>query len=66
MRMFALRAQVKVQYKATQRARVAERKAGESKKSFISYIFHEVSRSGPIVYSGGTLKRVLYTRFGYL
>lgn len=40
--MFALRMQLKLQYRATQAAQVAERKASDSKKRFVSYIFHEV------------------------
>lgn len=34
--------QLKLQYRATQAAQVAERKASDSKKRFVSYIFHEV------------------------
>lgn len=40
--MFALRQQLKIQYRATQSAQVMERRAGDSKKRFVSYIFHEV------------------------
>jgi signal transduction histidine kinase len=36
------RDQLKQQYRATQLAQVAERAASESKKRFVSYIFHEV------------------------
>lgn len=40
--MFALRQQLKIQYRATQSAQVLERRAADSKKRFVSYIFHEV------------------------
>lgn len=40
--MFALRQQLKIQYRATQSAQVQERRAADSKKRFVSYIFHEV------------------------
>lgn len=41
-KIFNLRDQLKVQYKATQKAQVAESKASDSKKRFFNYIFHEV------------------------
>ncbi|KAL0574306.1 hypothetical protein V5O48_007644 [Marasmius crinis-equi] len=41
-RMFSLRLQVKVQWKATQRAQINERKTAESKYRLTSYVFHEV------------------------
>ncbi|KAK1220876.1 hypothetical protein PQX77_016324 [Marasmius sp. AFHP31] len=41
-RMFSLRLQVKVQFKATQRAQINERKTAESKYRLTSYVFHEV------------------------
>ncbi|KAF9269248.1 hypothetical protein L218DRAFT_891404 [Marasmius fiardii PR-910] len=41
-RMFSLRIQVKMQFKATQRAQVNERKTAESKYRLTSYVFHEV------------------------
>ncbi|EIW70916.1 hypothetical protein TREMEDRAFT_73601 [Tremella mesenterica DSM 1558] len=40
--IFALRQQLKFQFRATQKAQVLERKAADSKKRFVSYIFHEV------------------------
>ncbi|KAL1405534.1 hypothetical protein Q8F55_009172 [Vanrija albida] len=40
--LFQLRQQLKMQYRAVQAAQVMERKAEESKKRFVSYIFHEV------------------------
>ncbi|KAK8864179.1 hypothetical protein IAR55_001425 [Kwoniella newhampshirensis] len=40
--MFALRQQLKIQYRATQSAQVMERRSADSKKRFVSYIFHEV------------------------
>ncbi|ORY21896.1 hypothetical protein BCR39DRAFT_488115 [Naematelia encephala] len=40
--MFSLRTQLKTQYRATQGAQVLERRAADSKKRFVSYIFHEV------------------------
>jgi signal transduction histidine kinase len=40
--MFALRQQLKIQYRATQSAQVLERRSADSKKRFVSYIFHEV------------------------
>ncbi|ORX38326.1 hypothetical protein BD324DRAFT_649702 [Kockovaella imperatae] len=39
---FELREQLKLQYKATQRAQVMEKKASDLTKRFVSYIFHEV------------------------
>lgn len=41
-RLYNLRNQLKVQYRATQQAQVRESKAADSKKRFSSYIFHEV------------------------
>lgn len=41
-KIFNLRDQLKIQYKATQKAQVAESKASDSKKRFFNYIFHEV------------------------
>ncbi|KAF8308343.1 hypothetical protein DL93DRAFT_2171193 [Clavulina sp. PMI_390] len=41
-RLYTLRDQVKLQYKATQKAQVSERKASDSKRRLTSYIFHEV------------------------
>ncbi|KAK7056490.1 hypothetical protein VNI00_003046 [Paramarasmius palmivorus] len=41
-RMFSLRVQVKMQFKATQRAQINERKTAESKYRLTSYVFHEV------------------------
>jgi len=41
-RLFTLRDQLKVQYKATQKAQVNERKAADSKRRLTSYVFHEV------------------------
>ncbi|TPX59311.1 hypothetical protein SpCBS45565_g07769 [Spizellomyces sp. 'palustris'] len=41
-RMFLIRDQLKFQYRATQRAQHLEHKAADSKKRFVSYIFHEV------------------------
>ena len=35
--MFALRQQLKIQYRATQSAQVMERRASDSKKRFVSY-----------------------------
>ena len=40
--MYSLREQLKNQFRATQKAQVAERQASESKRLFVSYIFHEV------------------------
>ena len=37
-----MREELKNQYRATQKAQVAERKAGDSKRRLTSYIFHEV------------------------
>ncbi|KAF8892172.1 hypothetical protein BD779DRAFT_1784373 [Infundibulicybe gibba] len=37
-----LRDQLKVQYKATQKAQINERKAADSKRRLTSYVFHEV------------------------
>ncbi|KAJ3026127.1 hypothetical protein HDV00_012146, partial [Rhizophlyctis rosea] len=39
---FLVRSQLKVQYRATQKAQHLEHKAADSKKRFVSYIFHEV------------------------
>lgn len=41
-RISSLRDQLKIQYKATQKAQIAERKSNNSKRRFVSYIFHEV------------------------
>ncbi|KAJ3160001.1 hypothetical protein HDU86_001266 [Geranomyces michiganensis] len=41
-KVYLLRDELKRQFKATQRARHLEFKAGDSKKRFVSYIFHEV------------------------
>lgn len=41
-RISTLRDQLKIQYKITQRAQIAERKSNNSKRRFVSYIFHEV------------------------
>ncbi|KAF8332759.1 uncharacterized protein EI90DRAFT_3288937, partial [Cantharellus anzutake] len=40
--IFALKEQLKVQYKATQKAQVAERKSADHRKRLTNYIFHEV------------------------
>ena len=40
--MYTLRTQLKISYRAQQKAQIAEKKANNSKKRFISYIFHEV------------------------
>ncbi|KZO92222.1 hypothetical protein CALVIDRAFT_487979, partial [Calocera viscosa TUFC12733] len=41
-RIFILREQLKVQFKVTEKAQDLERRASDSKKRFVSYIFHEV------------------------
>ena len=41
-RMFTLRMQLKISYRAQQKAQINEKKANASKRRFISYIFHEV------------------------
>ncbi|KAF7795011.1 hypothetical protein EIP86_006155 [Pleurotus ostreatoroseus] len=41
-RLYVLRDQLKVQYRATQKAQVNERKAADSKRRLTSYVFHEV------------------------
>ncbi|TPX55317.1 hypothetical protein PhCBS80983_g05410 [Powellomyces hirtus] len=41
-KIFLMRDELKRQFRATQRARHLEFKAGDSKKRFVSYIFHEV------------------------
>ncbi|BFZ55110.1 hypothetical protein PYCC9005_002149 [Savitreella phatthalungensis] len=41
-RIFTLRDQLKTQYKATQKAQIAESKAQSAKKRLTNYIFHEV------------------------
>ncbi|KZV89958.1 hypothetical protein EXIGLDRAFT_838129 [Exidia glandulosa HHB12029] len=41
-RMFMLNAQLKVAYRAQQKAQIAESKASHAKRRFASYIFHEV------------------------
>lgn len=40
--MYNLRDQLKVQFRATQKAQVNERKAADSKRRLTSYVFHEV------------------------
>ncbi|PIL24591.1 hypothetical protein GSI_12475 [Ganoderma sinense ZZ0214-1] len=41
-RLYTLRDQLKVQFRATQKAQVNERKASDSKRRLTSYVFHEV------------------------
>ncbi|KLO12174.1 hypothetical protein SCHPADRAFT_829937 [Schizopora paradoxa] len=41
-RLFSLRDQLKVQFRATQKAQINERKAADSKRRLTSYVFHEV------------------------
>ncbi|KAI0726397.1 hybrid sensor histidine kinase [Fomitopsis betulina] len=41
-RLYALRDQLKIQFRATQKAQVNERKAADSKRRLTSYVFHEV------------------------
>jgi len=41
-RLYSLRDQLKVQFRATQQAQVNERKAADSKRRLTSYVFHEV------------------------
>ncbi|KAF9466167.1 hypothetical protein BDZ94DRAFT_1252261 [Collybia nuda] len=41
-RLYHLRNQLKIQYKATERAKNDERKAADSKRRLTSYVFHEV------------------------
>ncbi|KZT67331.1 hypothetical protein DAEQUDRAFT_729184 [Daedalea quercina L-15889] len=41
-RLYSLRDQLKVQFRATQKAQVNERKAADSKRRLTSYVFHEV------------------------
>ncbi|KDQ07591.1 hypothetical protein BOTBODRAFT_149123 [Botryobasidium botryosum FD-172 SS1] len=41
-RNFILRAQLKISFKAQQKAQIAQKQAANSKRRFISYIFHEV------------------------
>lgn len=41
-RMYVLNSQLKVAYRAQQKAQIAESKASHAKKRFASYIFHEV------------------------
>jgi osomolarity two-component system sensor histidine kinase SLN1 len=41
-RLYTLREQLKVQFKATQKAQVNERQAADSKRRLTSYVFHEV------------------------
>ncbi|TDL23697.1 hypothetical protein BD410DRAFT_720943 [Rickenella mellea] len=41
-RLYTLRDQLKVQFRATQKAQINERKAADSKRRLTSYVFHEV------------------------
>ena len=41
-RLYTLRDQLKIQFKATQKAQINERKAADSKRRLTSYVFHEV------------------------
>ncbi|GAA5965270.1 hypothetical protein JCM21900_006071 [Sporobolomyces salmonicolor] len=41
-RMYTMRAELKVQYRAKQKAQINERKTMDAKRRFSSYIFHEV------------------------
>lgn len=52
--MFALRQQLKIQYRATQSAQVMERRAADSKKRFVSY-----STSIPFSHSRHVTKLIL-------
>ncbi|KAJ3504573.1 hypothetical protein NLJ89_g7867 [Agrocybe chaxingu] len=40
-RLYRLRDQLKIQYKATQKAQINERKASDSKRRLTSYVFHD-------------------------
>ncbi|CAA7265140.1 unnamed protein product [Cyclocybe aegerita] len=42
-RLYRLRDQLKIQYKATQKAQINERKASDSKRRLTSYVFHDTS-----------------------
>ncbi|OSD04719.1 hypothetical protein PYCCODRAFT_1363220 [Trametes coccinea BRFM310] len=46
-RLYTLRDQLKVQFRATQKAQVNERKAADSKRRLTSYVFHDKSHSLP-------------------
>lgn len=41
-RLYSLREQLKIQFRATQKAQINERQAADSKRRLTSYIFHEV------------------------
>ncbi|TDL16755.1 hypothetical protein BD410DRAFT_901857 [Rickenella mellea] len=41
-RLYSLRTELKIQFRATQKAQVNERKASDSKRRLTSYVFHEV------------------------
>lgn len=41
-RLYTLRDQLKIQFKATQKAQINERKTADSKRRLTSYVFHEV------------------------
>ncbi|EPQ56119.1 hypothetical protein GLOTRDRAFT_74634 [Gloeophyllum trabeum ATCC 11539] len=41
-RLYTLRDQLKIQFRATQKAQINERKAADSKRRLTSYVFHEV------------------------
>jgi len=40
-RLYVLRDQLKVQFRATQKAQINERKAADSKRRLTSYVFHD-------------------------
>ncbi|KAJ6581787.1 hypothetical protein B0H19DRAFT_1116492 [Mycena capillaripes] len=42
-RLYTLRNQLKIQFKATQRAQINERNASDSKRRLTSYVFHDMS-----------------------
>lgn len=44
-RTFTLRMELKVQFKAKQKAQINERKTQDAKRRFTNYIFHEVVRT---------------------
>lgn len=48
-RLYTLRDQLKVQFRATQKAQVNERKASDSKRRLTSYVFHDKSSSPHVI-----------------
>ncbi|KIK51405.1 hypothetical protein GYMLUDRAFT_50559 [Collybiopsis luxurians FD-317 M1] len=72
-RLYAMKVQVKIQYKALQRAQANERRTTESKHRLTSYVFHEVRvplnsalLAAQYMEASGTISRALEVEFDAL